>query len=146
MNDLFAVFTEFLSDLPDDSPLWRTADKVYTVKEMREHFTARTVEAETYILDTLRVSRDIIRAPKRKDKRTELQEWMDRYGEVRDALHFRKIRGEALTEKELTLLRLLDDQLSQLLPPPAPLPREVQNALADAHILMLRDAKADGHN
>jgi hypothetical protein len=138
MNDLFAVFIEFLSDLPDDSPLWRTADKVYTVKDMREQFAAKTVEAETYILDTLRVSRDIIRAPKQRDKRTELQEWMDRYGDVRDNLHFRKIRGEGLTEKEATLLRLLDDQLSELLPPPPPLPRQTQNALADAYLLLLR--------
>lgn len=66
MNDLFSVFTELLSDLTDDAPLWRTADKVYTVKEMREHFAAKTAEAETYILDTLRVSRDIIRAPKQE--------------------------------------------------------------------------------
>lgn len=55
-----------------------------------------------------------------------LDEFVERYLETRDNLAYRKLRGEDLSPREMSLLTVLNRMVDKLLPQPAMLPADVK--------------------
>jgi hypothetical protein len=65
-----------------------------------------------------------------------LEEFAERHLDQRDALALRARRGERLSQQEAAKLDWLNATLDRLLPKPAPLPREISEAMERARRLL----------
>jgi hypothetical protein len=75
-------------------------------------------------------------APPREPAVMTLDRFAAKYGCEHHDLTFRALHGEALTEPEVTRLRVLDAVLDQLLPKPEPMPADVLEAVVEVKRLV----------
>jgi hypothetical protein len=65
-------------------------------------------------------------------RRRRLNDWCDRWVDIRDDLAFRKAKGEPLDPDELTKLQRLNRELEALMPKPQQLPPEARRLIRQA--------------